>query len=196
MKLIGRGAEAELYLDKNKVVKKRISKNYRIKELDVPLRKFRTRREAKIIEKLPKEIPVPELLKIDDKNMNLEMSYIKGKKVRDVLDNKIKICREIGQKIALMHNLGIIHGDLTTSNMIYNKQVYFIDFGLSFFSEKIEDKAVDLHLLRQALESKHYTVYEKAFKLVLDGYKSKAKNYNQIMKRFEQVELRGRNKGK
>ena len=196
MKLIGKGAEAELYLDKDKVIKKRISKRYRIKELDIPLRKFRTRREAKVIKKLPEEIPAPELLKMDDKNMNLEMSFIKGDKVRDMLDNKLNICKDIGEKIAIMHNFGIIHGDLTTSNMIYNKKVYFIDFGLSFFSYKIEDKAVDLHLLRQALESKHYKVFDKAFKLVLKGYKRESDNYDDIMNRLEKVEARGRNKGK
>ncbi len=196
MKLIGKGAEAELYLDKDKVIKKRISKRYRIKELDIPLRKSRTRREAKIIKKLPEEIPCPELIKMDDKNMNIEMSFIKGDKVRDMLDKKLNICKDIGQKIAIMHNFGIIHGDLTTSNMIYNKEVYFIDFGLSFFSEKIEDKAVDLHLLRQALESKHYKVFDKAFKLVLKGYKRESENYEDIMNRLEKVEARGRNKGK
>jgi len=196
MKLIGKGAEAELYLDKDKVIKKRISKRYRIKELDIPLRKSRTRREAKIIKKLPEEIPCPELIKMDDKNMNIEMSFIKGDKVRDMLDKKLNICKDIGQKIAIMHNFGIIHGDLTTSNMIYNKEVYFIDFGLSFFSEKIEDKAVDLHLLRQALESKHYKVFDKAFKLVLKGYKRESENYDDIMNRLEKVEARGRNKGK
>ena len=196
MKLIAKGAEAELYLDKDKVIKKRISKRYRIKELDVPLRKSRTRREAKVIKKLPKEIPAPELLKMDDKNMNLEMSFIKGDKVRDMLDNKLNICKDIGEKIAIMHNFGIVHGDLTTSNMIYNNEVYFIDFGLSFFSQKIEDKAVDLHLLRQALESKHYKVFDKAFKLVLKGYKRESENYDDIMNRLEKVEARGRNKGK
>jgi TP53 regulating kinase-like protein len=196
MKLIAQGAEAKLYKDNNKIIKKRISKNYRIKELDDSLRKTRTKREAKILEKIPKEIPSPDLLKMDDKNMGIEMSFIKGKKVRDVLDLNIKICKEIGQKIALMHNAGIIHGDLTTSNMIYNKEVYLIDFGLSYFSEKIEDKAVDIHLLRQALESKHYKVYEKAFNLVLEGYKSKVKKYSEIMTRLEKVESRGRNKAK
>ena len=196
MKLIGKGAEAEIYLDDNKVIKKRLIKTYRIKELDDYLRKTRTRSESKIIKKLPKEIPSPELLKMDDKNMDIEMSFIKGEKVRDILDNNIKICEEIGKKIGIMHNSGIIHGDLTTSNMIFNKEVYFIDFGLSFFSEKIEDKAVDLHLLRQALESKHYKVFEKAFSLVLKGYKLKSDNYDEIMTRFEKVESRGRNKGK
>lgn len=196
MKLIAKGAEAELYLDKDKVIKKRISKRYRIKELDVPLRKSRTRREAKIIKKLPEEIPCPDLIKMDDKNMNIEMSFIKGDKVRDMLDKKLNICKDIGEKIAIMHNFGIVHGDLTTSNMIYNKEVYFIDFGLSFFSQKIEDKAVDLHLLRQALESKHYKVFDKAFKLVLKGYKRESENYDDIMNRLEKVEARGRNKGK
>ena len=196
MKLIGKGAEAEIYLDEDKVIKKRISKSYRIKEIDIPLRKTRTRRESKILKKLPKEIPAPELIEMNDEDMKIEMSYIKGEKVRDVLDDNLKMCKEIGEKVALMHNVGIIHGDLTTSNMIYNKQAYLIDFGLSYFSEKIEDKAVDLHLLRQALESKHYKVYEKAFKFVLKGYKSKSNNYEFIIKRLEKVEARGRNKGK
>ena len=72
-----------------------------------------------------------------------------------------------------------------------NKEIYFIDFGLSFFSQKIEDKAVDLHLLKQALESKHYKIWEKCFKEVLEGYKA-AKDYNEVMARFEKVEKRGR----
>jgi len=196
MKLIGKGAEAELYLEEDKVIKKRIKKNYRIKQIDESLRKTRTRSEAKIIKKLPKEIPAPELLNMDDKNMDIEMSFIKGDKVRDILDNKLEICEEIGKKVAVLHNHDIIHGDLTTSNMIYNKEVYFIDFGLSFFSKRVEDKAVDLHLLKQALESKHYKVFEKAFSLVLKGYKSKSDNFDEIMTRFEKVEARGRNKGK
>ena len=196
MKLIGKGAEAELYQDKDKVIKKRISKGYRIKELDNTLRKSRTRREAKVLQKLPKEIPAPELIHMDDKNMDIDMTYVKGEKVRDILDNNLSICKEIGEKIAIMHNAGIIHGDLTTSNMIFNNKVYFIDFGLSYFSEKIEDKAVDLHLMRQALESKHYKVYEKAFEQVLKGYKFKSNNFKAIIVRLEKVEARGRNKGK
>ncbi len=195
MKLIARGAEAELYLDKDKIVKKRVPKNYRIKELDESIRKSRTRREAKVIEKLP--ILGPKLISVDDKDMLIEMSFIEGPKVRDVLEDNIELCRVIGQKVAILHNGGIIHEDLTTSNMIYyDKKVYFIDFGLSYFSEKIEDKAVDLHLLKQALESKHHTVFEKAFSLVLEGYKENSDNYEKIMKRLEKVENRGRNKKK
>jgi TP53 regulating kinase-like protein len=192
MKQIAQGAEATIYIDKDKIIKKRIPKSYRLKKLDETLRKFRTRREAKFIEKLP--IAGPKLIKVDDKDMIIEMEFIKGDKVRDILDRNIKLSKEIGQKVAILHNKGMIHGDLTTSNMILKDEIYFVDFGLSFFSHKIEDKAVDLHLLRQALESKHYKIFEKAFKLVLEGYKEKAENYKEIMQRFEKVEQRGRYK--
>jgi len=192
MEQIAQGAEATIYKEKDKIIKKRLRKNYRIRELDESLRKFRTRREAKFIDKLP--ITGPKLIKMDDKEMIIEMELIKGEKVRDILEKNIELCKEIGKNVALLHNKGMIHGDLTTSNMIFNKEIYFIDFGLSFFSNKTEDKAVDLHLLKQALESKHYKIFEKAFKLVLQGYKQKSNNYREIKSRFEKVEERGRNK--
>ena len=95
-----------------------------------------------------------------------------------------------------MHNNNIIHGDLTTSNMILNKEVFFIDFGLSFFSEKIEDKAVDLHLLKEALESKHSNIWERSYKAALDSYFKKAVDGRQVLERIKIVEKRGRYKGK
>ena len=196
MALISKGAEAEIHLDNDIIIKKRIPKNYRLKDIDDKLRKFRTRREAKVLEKLPTEVLGPKLINMDDKNMEIKMDYIKGQKVRDILNDNINICKEIGQKLALMHNAKIIHGDLTTSNMIYNNHVHFIDFGLSYFSPKYEDKAVDLHLLKQALESKHYKVYDKTFDLVLKNYKKYAIDSDLILKRLETVESRGRNKGK
>ncbi|MBN2422334.1 Kae1-associated serine/threonine protein kinase [Candidatus Woesearchaeota archaeon] len=197
MKQIAQGAEAKIFLDHGMIIKNRFKKSYRLKEIDVALRKFRTRRESKVLEKLPLEVKGPKLLKMDDKEMNIEMEFINGPKVRDILDDKLELGKEIGKKIAILHNAEIIHGDLTTSNMIFhNNKVYFIDFGLSFFSHKVEDKAVDLHLLKQALESKHYKVYEKAFKLVLQGYKEKSNDYEGIIQRFEKVEGRGRYKGK
>ena len=125
------------------------------------------------------------------------MSNIPGLLVKNILEKKYKkLSKEIGEKVAILHNKGIIHGDLTTSNMIFNKEICFIDFGLSFFSHKTEDKAVDLHLLKQALESKHYKIWEKAFKLALESYKNKAKNSDEIIKRLQKVEKRGRYKTK
>ena len=75
-------------------------------------------------------------------------------------------------------------------------EVYFIDFGLSFFSHKIEDMAVDLHLLKQALESKHYTIWEECFKAALDAYRKESKDGELVLKRLDVVEKRGRYKGK
>jgi len=193
---ISSGAEAEIYLEKN-IVKDRVKKNYRIPEIDVPLRQFRTRRESKILDRLEKiKFPAPKLIKTDRKSV-IEMENIPGKKVRDVLEkNPIKLSKEIGKKLALLHNNDICHGDLTTSNMILNKEIFFIDFGLSKFSEKVEDKAVDIHLFRQALESKHDKVWEKCYKAFLTTYKKTVKNQKEIMNRLEKIELRGRNKGK
>lgn len=193
MKEIARGAEAVIYLDKDKIIKHRIKKNYRISQIDDNLRKKRTRIEAKILEKLT--IPHPKILTINEKDAKIEMEYINGEKLKDVFS--IKHAKKIGEYVAKMHNEGIIHGDLTTSNMIKsNKDIYFIDFGLSFFSEKFEDKAVDLHLLKEALESKHYKVADKAFKEILLSYKKHAKNSKEVIERLKIVEERGRNKHK
>ncbi|MBU0756883.1 MAG: Kae1-associated serine/threonine protein kinase [Nanoarchaeota archaeon] len=197
MGLIAQGAEAKIYLDTDRIVKERFAKGYRIAELDQKLRKTRTRREAKVLSRLPPGVKGTELFLMDDKNMKIEMELLKGKKVRDVLDDNLNLAKEIGKKVALLHNSHIIHGDLTTSNMIFNgKEIYLIDFGLSFFSHKLEDKAVDLHLLRQALESKHYRVYEKAYKFVLNNYGKYADDATEVIERLSNVESRGRNKGK
>jgi len=109
------------------------------------------------------------------------------------------LLREVGGKIAKMHDKDIIHGDLTTSNMIIRnpslstRKVYFVDFGLGFDSKKIEDKAVDLYLLKQALESKHYKHFEESFKEVIEGYKL-SKNWKEVLNRLKKVEKRGRYK--
>ncbi len=197
MKLIAQGAESKLFLKDNEIVKDRFPKKYRIKEIDERLRKSRTKRESKILEKLSLiNFPSPELIKTDKKE-KITMENIPGPLIKDILEKDLEnLSKEIGEKIALLHNNNIIHGDLTTSNMILNKEIYFIDFGLSSFSHKTEDKAVDLHLLKEALESKHYKIWENSFRNILQSYKKKASNSEEIIKRLEKVEKRGRYKGK
>ena len=193
-KLIAQGAEAKLFFEDGKILKNRFPKSYRIREIDERLRGFRTRREAKILQKLEAiNFPAPKLIKNDEKE-NLIIEKIEGKLLKDILEklDYKELCAEIGKKIAILHNNSIIHGDLTTSNMILNNQIYFIDFGLSFFSEKAEDKAVDLHLLKEGLESKHYKIWEECFKCAIESYKKEAKNSNETLKRLEIVEKRGR----
>ena len=85
MKLISQGAEAKIYLTENKIVKDRIRKDYRIKEIDEKLRGFRTRREAKILGKLEKFGFVPKVL-YNDKKEKLTLEYLDGPKIRDVID--------------------------------------------------------------------------------------------------------------
>ncbi len=201
MKLIAEGAEASIYSDNGRIIKKRRRKGYRIRELDEKLRTFRTKREAKILEKLRCiGVAVPKLIFVDEKTTTIEMELVGGEKVRDVLDggNCERICREAGEMIGIMHGSNIIHGDLTTSNMISGKKggLSFIDFGLGFFSDKAEDKAVDLHLLKQALNSSHSRIAEKCFAAVVRGYKKTCGNSGEILKRLEKVEARGRYKGK
>ena len=202
MKVLYRGAEAILYLENNNLVKERISKGYRNKTIDNNKRKYPTRKEYKLLVKAKKiGVNVPEILMFDDREMKLVMEYIKGDLLKKELDNygkekRKKICKLIGEQIALMHDNEIIHGDLTTSNMILKKdKVYFIDFGLGFISNKEEHKAVDIHLLKQAFESKHYKYFEDFLNWFLQGYK-KSKNYQKVMERLEKVEKRGRYKRK
>ncbi len=193
-KLIAQGAEAKLFLEDGNVLKLRFPKSYRIKEIDERLRGSRTRREAKVLQKLEViGFPAPKVLKNDEKE-NLVIEKIDGNLVKDVLekDDYKKLCSEIGRKIAILHNNSIIHGDLTTSNMILSKEIFFIDFGLSFFSEKAEDRAVDLHLLKEGLESKHYRIWEDCFKCALKAYEENAAKSAETLKRLEIVEKRGR----
>jgi Kae1-associated kinase Bud32 len=196
--IIAQGAEAILRKQENSVVKERVAKDYRVPALDAKLRKSRTRKEAKILEKLQQmNFPSPRLRKMDDAQMNLVMDFIPGKQVKEVLnDSPALLAREIGRKVGILHANDIIHADLTTSNMIQNSEVHFIDFGLSFVSKKAEDKAVDLHLLDRALESKHHDIYEQCISSALEGYKEGNPGWQEVLDRLETVEKRGRNKKK
>ena len=195
--VIQQGAEAVLIKRGEVLLKRRVAKGYRLKVIDDKLRGIRTRKEAKLIEKAGKLINVPKMLKVNDKEMEIEMDFIEGKKLSESLDemkNWEEVCLEIGKSIGKLHDSGIIHGDLTTSNMIYSDgKLYFIDFGLGYENGRAEDKAVDLHLIKQALEAKHFLHFDKFFKAVLEGYES-SKGYGEVMKRFEKVEKRGRYK--
>ena len=198
-RIIQQGAEAIILKEKNNVIKKRVKKSYRIPELDDKIRKLRTRSETKLLIKARKVISIPEIKKSDEKTKEIVMDFIESEKLSDDLDNftlkkQLEICKKIGENVAKLHSKNIIHGDLTTSNMILkNNKVYFIDFGLGFISHKYEDKAVDLHLLKHALEAKHFKHWEKLFKKILGSYK-KNKDFSVIMERLKAVEKRGRYK--
>ena len=341
-KLIAQGAEAIILLSKDIITKDRIPKSYRLKELDNKIRKRRTKSETKHLEKARNLIKSPAPIGTggrgtttspEDK-FKIQMPFIDGKKLSEHLDSfplakQKQICRQIGESVAKLHNEDIIHGDLTTSNMIlvenskenkfeeqltelkelnlptseyavfgsgplaiqgirnsedidiivkpklwnnlskkypkekeelirignvevyknwfpwiadvnkliedadifkgirfvklkyvlawkkefgrekdkkdillinqyqsandFGASVFFIDFGLGFISHKYEDKAVDLHLLKQALEAKHFKHWETLIKEVLDEYK-KSQSSKIVLERLKAVEKRGRYK--
>lgn len=192
---IAQGAEAILYKDKNKVIKDRISKSYRIPEIDVKLRKERTKTEARILHKLLRaKANVPAVLNVNESKSTIELEFIDGTKIRDYLDESkdVHLFKQIAEQTQLMHDAGIVHGDLTTSNMILKgNTVYFIDFGLSEHTDRIEDKAVDLHLLKECLRSKHFDIWEACWRIFESHYKNKA-----VLDRLKKVESRGRYKEK
>ena len=233
-KIIAQGAEAIIYQIGNKVIKNRIPKSYRLKELDESIRKRRTKSELKLLKKASEIINIPKIINIDnekqkDNSLKIELEYLDGKKLSEHLDklpNSKKVCEQIGEQIAKLHDHEIIHGDLTTSNMIYVEEaqikpikkqvknsdssvskksldrvsnlgdkfkVYIIDFGLGYTSNKIEDKAVDLHLIKQALEARHYKNYESFWKSIEKGYSS-SKESKKVIERLKAVESRGRYK--
>lgn len=203
--LISEGAEAKIFLNGNETIsKERIIKGYRHPELDLQIRKSRTKHEGKILFKAGEAgINVPQILNINKKGepldkFNLELEYIPGDRLSQSLNmyqkGKQKIIMEkLGEQVARLHENDIIHGDLTTSNTIFfQNEVFIIDFGLGFISPKIEDKAVDLHLIKQALEAKHFENWNELFDSFNTGY-----NWDksvEVLERLEVVESRGRYK--
>ncbi|RLF35074.1 MAG: Kae1-associated kinase Bud32 [Thermoplasmata archaeon] len=198
-KIIAQGAEAILIKKQGTLVKNRIKKSYRHPFLDTKIRRRRTKKEARIMKKVANIIAVPKIKKVGEEK--IEMGFLEGKllsKYLDKFNNKKQkqIAEKIAESVANLHKANIIHGDLTTSNMILkDNKVYFIDFGLAFHSARIEDKAVDIHLLKQALESKHFRIADKFFKWFVKEY-SKYDEGKGILSRLTKVELRGRYKRK
>jgi TP53 regulating kinase and related kinases len=197
-KILGKGAEAIIILKDNIVIKERIPKGYRHEKIDQRIRKSRTKKEAKMLEKAAKIINVPNIIK---QNMfSLELEYIQGDRLSEHLnlyDKNIQkeVMQSLGAQLAKLHMEDMIHGDLTTSNVILrDKKVYILDFGLGFISKRIEDKAVDLHLIKKALETKHWQKCVELFKYFLKGY-SENKYFDNILEQLKKVESRGRYKG-
>jgi len=213
-KILQQGAEATIFLDEklNKIIKDRLPKSYRIPELDKKIRIRRTRSEAKLLDKASRIINSPKPLEMPMGRI-LHMEYIKGKRLSDHLDKfqekeQEKIAREIGISMAKLHKEHLIHGDPTTSNMILKEDLseeglikgnigslYIIDFGLGFQNGKYEDKAVDLHVLKQALEAKHFKNHENLWIAIEKAYQkiNKAES-RRVLERLITVEKRGRYK--
>jgi TP53 regulating kinase-like protein len=95
-----------------------------------------------------------------------------------------------------MHKHGLIHGDLTTSNMILDVEgkIFLVDFGLGEKNAELEARGVDLHLMKRALQSTHYQFAEECFEAVLKGYSAVlgAEEAGKVLEKIVEIERRGR----
>jgi len=201
MEIIARGAEAVLYVGEwegqKVLVKERIKKNYRIEQIDTTIRKTRTKKEIKLLTEARKvSVPTPKILQTEENKIIME--FIDGERIKELLnksDEKTveKICEEMGKSIGKLHAHDIIHGDLTTSNMVLkDNKIFFIDFSLGDFSKRVEDKGVDLNLLQEALKSTHYKILNLCWRNIVKGYKQEYKDAEQVLKKVEEIEKRAR----
>ena len=183
------GGEAEVRIYENVVEKVRKPKRYRHPKLDEILRRSRTKTEAKIIS-LARRNGVPTPVVLDVEGDKIVMERIRGKPVKEVMSAEIS--EKIGRYVARMHKAGIIHGDVTPMNMILSgDKIYFVDFGLAFIEDRVEPKGVDLHVYFESLKAS-FDNWEELKEAFLRGYRSEYEKADEVVKRAEEIELRGR----
>lgn len=195
MKKISEGAEAYIYLakfmDSDAIIKDRIQKRYRAKEIDTDLRNERTKREARILVMASESgVMVPMVLLLD--RYQIFMNRIHGRNLNKLLENKIDngklfgVAAKCGKYLAMLHNADIAHGDYTPANILVDKRnVWVIDFGLSEITKSVEGKALDILLMKRSLDT-------ELFRTFIDRYRKTAREASATIKRLEEIERRGR----
>uniref|UniRef100_A0A0D3HDT8 non-specific serine/threonine protein kinase n=1 Tax=Oryza barthii TaxID=65489 RepID=A0A0D3HDT8_9ORYZ len=207
--LLKQGAEGRVFVStfvgRKCVIKERFSKKYRHPLLDSKLTLKRLNAEARCMTKARKlGVPTPVLYAVDPLLHTLTFEYVDGLSVKDILlgfgsngineEQLIDIATQIGNAVGKLHDGGLVHGDLTTSNMIIKNntnQLVLIDFGLSFISTIPEDKAVDLYVLERALISMHSSCGDVMEK-ILTAYRKVSKQWCATTNKLAQVRQRGR----
>jgi len=204
--LFKKGAEANLYLadwhERKVVVKVRIPKEYRPEALDKQIRGYRTIHEPQLMhEAKAAGVPTPLIYMVNVPEASITMQYVEGQQIKQLLnkvsqDKRRELCISIGELIGKLHRQGLIHGDLTTSNMILSGdgKIYFVDFGLGEKNSEVEARGVDLHLMKRALQSTHYMFWEECFKWVLSGYSCVlgVEAAGRVYEKIKEIERRGR----
>ncbi|MCL2862836.1 MAG: bifunctional N(6)-L-threonylcarbamoyladenine synthase/serine/threonine protein kinase [Methanimicrococcus sp.] len=174
------------------IVKERIQKNYRLPQIDAKIRKERTKTEVRMMTEARRcGIMTPVIYGVDE--FAIKMEHIKGLPLKFAIDDNEGLAGTAGEIIGRLHNRDIIHGDLTTSNMIYTDdgKLCLIDFGLSFSDKSVESKGVDIHVLFQTLDSSHKNP-EKLKELFAVGYRKEYGGADVILKRAEEIKQRAR----
>ncbi len=199
-KLISKGAEANIYLGKwgplDVIYKVRVKKPYMVEDLDSYLRRIRTVREAKMLRAARNCILTPYVLYVGLNSFTIVMQYVYGKTMKELINNRPDLSFIAGEYLAKLHNNGIAHGDPNTSNLLLelnSGKWYMIDFGLSYYTQRVEDYAVDFHLFREIINVQHSDVYEQAYEFFSKGYFSTSRiAKDKFMNKVEEIERRGR----
>jgi TP53 regulating kinase-like protein len=204
--LLKKGAEASLFLadwhGRKAIIKARLPKNYRPAELDKKIRSYRTVHEPQLMNEAKKAgVPTPKIFLVDMKDAMITMEFVEGKQVKQLLaklasEKRQALCVKIGELIGRLHKHGLIHGDLTTSNMILKAEgkIFLVDFGLGEKNKELEARGVDLHLMKRALQSTHYDMAAECFKHVQEGYAKVlgARDSGKVFGKIREIERRGR----
>jgi len=211
-KVIKQGAEARLYVGvfngNSCLIKERFVKNYRLGEIDKILTKSRIKAEQKTVKRCEDAgIIAPKIFNVDFNERKVYMEYFDEAITVKEFINQIQeqpnapaklddLIKRIGEVVGKFHANNIIHGDLTTSNMLVDEkeadyELIMIDFGLSSYSTSHEDKGVDLYVLERALLSTHSSL-PNLFNSILEHYRTANPSSAETIKRFEEVRARGR----
>jgi bifunctional N6-L-threonylcarbamoyladenine synthase / protein kinase Bud32 len=186
---IWRGAEAIIMREGEQVSKERMKKEYRLEQIDDRIRKSRTRKEPKLLAAARSAgISTPEVKKVMAEEYKFFMEFISGEPLCTIIEEEAHYAEDMGRLVRRLHDANIIHGDLTTSNIIVkDRRLFFIDFGLGGISRKAEDKATDLLLLKKALNANHSSMFKELWDVVISAY-----GESEVLARLETAEKRGR----
>ncbi|MDV3277697.1 MAG: Kae1-associated serine/threonine protein kinase [Nitrososphaerales archaeon] len=204
-RLIHKGAEADILLGRwsgrPAVYKVRRPLPYRLKALDQQIRRHRTVHEAEMIHSAKAAgVAAPFLYFVSQPDATLVMEFIEGERLKDAAATRgkadvVRLFEQLGGEVAKLHAAGVMHGDVTTANVIMRcDELVFIDFGLSIHSTRLEDRAVDLRLIKETVTGAHSSVAVPAMDALLKGYGEVAgeQGLEAVVRQLRQIERRGR----
>jgi len=190
-----RGAEATVEIEADRVVKRRVPKRYRHPDLDERLRRQRTTLEARLTSEARRHgVPTPLVRDVDPREATIVFEHVGDADLQ--ADLTVDRARAVGRHLAALHGAGMVHGDPTTRNVRVDLAdgpggdgVYLIDFGLGFYTDAVEDYAMDLHVFAQSLDG---TADDPAAMraAVEDGYADAGDDA--VIEQLREIESRGR----
>ena len=190
-----RGAEAIVetieWNGQTVISKMRNKRGYRHPALEKRLVVERLRSESRIMERLISQgVPVPAIFSVNTFDNSIFMEFIEGQTLERALRGKDfkKHLIQTAHLLSRIHSLNVVHGDPTTSNFLVNDKIYAIDFGLSSISDDDEDRASDLRVFLESLDSHHSEINGR--NIFLEAYSKRASK--SVLEALKILELRGR----